>query len=415
MNYDIFFSAVGQGLQQSAIRQMGTVAAQNPDLISFAPGYPDPATFAWDAYREVTDALLTQHGRATLQYGPTRGHAPLLAACRDLLRDRGIATGPDDVLVTTGSQQGLDLVARVLLNPGDVVLVELPSYTGAIAAFRNVQATLVGVPLEADGIDLDALDATYTRVVADGRRVKFLYLVPNFQNPTGLLVSLAKRRALLEWASRRDVLLVEDDPYGALYFEDTTTIDETRPIKADDVEGRVVYLTSFSKTLSPAFRTAILVAPPALLERFELGKQAADLCTGNFDQAIVLEAITRGVLARQLPLLRKHYQRNRTVMETALRASLGDAATWVTPRGGFFLWITLPETVDTHKMLARAVAHGVIYVAGGAFFVDGTGANTLRLSFSLATPDKIVDGVVRLTAAVSQEVATLGELALAGR
>ena len=415
MNYDALFSSVGQGLQQSAIRQMGTVAAQNPDLISLAPGYPDPATFAWDAYHEITEALLTQRGRATLQYGPTQGHPPLVAACVDLLRERGIAATPQELLITTGSQQGLDLVARVLLDPGDVVLVELPSYTGAIAAFKNVQASLVGIPQQADGIDLEALDGTYRRLAHDGRRVKFLYLVPNFQNPTGLLVSLAKRRALLEWASRRDVLLVEDDPYGALYFEDTTTAAETRPIKADDTGQRVIYLTSFSKTLSPAFRTAIMVAPPALADRFEIGKQAADLCTSNFDQAIVLEAINRGVLARQLPLLRQHYQRNRTVMESALRASLGEAATWVTPRGGFFLWVSLPDAVDTHRMIARAVAQGVIYVAGGAFFVDGTGANTLRLSFSLATPEKIVEGVTRVAAAVKEELAALGAAALVGR
>lgn len=415
MNYEALFSSVGQGLQQSAIRQMGTVAAQNPNLISLAPGYPDPATFAWDAYRDVTESLLSARGRSTLQYGPTQGHPPLLAACVDLLRERGIAATTPEVLITSGSQQGLDLVARVLLDPGDVVLVELPSYTGAIAAFKNVQASLVGVPQHADGIDLDALDETYLRLVRDGRRVKFLYLVPNFQNPTGLLVSLEKRRGLLDWASRRDVLLVEDDPYGALYFEDTTTEAETRPIKADDAEGRVVYLTSFSKTLSPAFRTAIMVAPQALADRFEIGKQAADLCTSNFDQAIVLEAMTRGVLARQVPMLRKHYQRNRTVMEEALRASLGDAASWVTPRGGFFLWVTLPETLDTHRMLPRAVAQGVIYVAGGAFFVNGTGANTLRLSFSLATPEKIVEGVNRVAAAVREELVELGVPALVGR
>jgi len=415
MNYDALFSGVGQGLQQSAIRQMGTVAAQNPNLISLAPGYPDATTFAWDAYREITESLLTQRGRATLQYGPTHGYQPLLEASVALMRQRGITTSTQELLITTGSQQGLDLVARVLLDPGDVVLVELPSYTGAIAAFRNTQASLVGVPQEADGIALDALDEIYLRLVREGKKVKFLYLVPNFQNPTGLLVSLEKRRALLAWASTRDVLLVEDDPYGALYFEDTTTAEATRPIKADDTEQRVIYLTSFSKTLSPAFRTAIMIAPPPLLERFELGKQAADLCTGNFDQAIVLEAITRGVLDRQVPILRQHYQRNRSVMEQTLRAALGDAATWVTPRGGFFLWVTLPEGIDTQRMIPRAVQHGVIYVAGGAFFVDGTGANTLRLSFSLASPERLTDGVGRLATAIKEELVAAGTPALVGR
>jgi 2-aminoadipate transaminase len=392
-------------MQQSAIRQMGTVAAQNPDIISFAPGYPAPENFAWDEYRAIADDILRARDRATLQYGPTRGLPQLIDAVVGLLQQRHIAASPDEVMVTTGSQQGLDLVARVFLDPGDVVLIELPSYTGAITAFRNVQATLVGVRQQADGIDLEDLDRQITAVRADGRKVKFLYLVPNFQNPTGLLISLAKRRQLLEWAERRDVLIVEDDPYGDLYFSDTAGPADTRPIKADDAAGRVVYLSSFSKTLSPAFRVAWMTAPASLISRFETAKQCLDLCTSDFNQHFVVEAVRRGVLDRQIPRLRAFYQAGRTAMEQALRRRLGSAASWVTPRGGFFLWVTLPEATDTRALLPRAMQRGVIYVAGSAFFVDGTGANTLRLAFSLVSTERIVEGVERLGAAVDEEVA----------
>jgi 2-aminoadipate transaminase len=408
MNYDLFLSRAGENLQQSAIRQMGAVAALRPDLISFAPGYPAPDAFAWEDYREIAAGLLGGADGSVLQYGATRGYRPLLEVLGGLLRDRGIAADTGELLVTTGSQQGLDLVARVLLDPGDVVLVELPSYTGAITAFRNAQATLAGVRQAADGVDLDDLEATCGRMRAAGRRVKFLYVVPNFQNPTGLLIGLEKRQRLLEWAARRDVLIVEDDPYGALYFTGTTAAD-TRPIKADDREGRVIYLSSFSKTLAPAFRTAWMAAPAPLATRFETAKQAVDLCTGNFDQRLVYEACRRGVLDRQIPRLRAHYEEKCHVMERALRAALGGRLRWTSPRGGFFLWIELPQAIDARRLLERAQERGVIYVAGGAFFVDGTGLNTMRLAFSLASAERIVEGVDRLTAVITDAVEAIAE------
>lgn len=404
MNYDSYLSRAGERMQQSAIRQMGAAAAARPDIISFAPGYPAPRTFAWEDYRAITDDILSGADGTVLQYGPTRGYRPLLETLVSLLAARGIRSELRNLLVTTGSQQGLDLVARVLLDPGDVVLVELPSYTGAITAFRNVQASLVGVRQDDDGIDLYHLDATLQRLAREGRRTKFLYVVPNFQNPTGLLIALDKRKQLLDVAARHDILIVEDDPYGALYFDDHTTPAETRPIKADDEEDRVIYLSSFSKTLAPAFRTAWISGPAALVERFETAKQTLDLCTSELDQRVVFEACTRGVLDRQLPKLRAYYQRSRDVMERALSERLGDRARWVPPRGGFFLWVELPDHVHTGRLLARALERGVIYVAGGAFFVDGTGTNTLRLAFSSASPENIVEGVNRLAAVFTEEL-----------
>ena len=309
--------------------------------------------------------------------------------------------------MTTGSQQGLDLVARTLLDPGDVVLLELPSYTGAIAAFRNTRAVLVGVKQQADGIDLDDLQEVLQRVRQEGRRVKFLYVTPNFQNPSGSLLSLEKRLRLLEWAEREGVPIVEDDPYGDLYFEDAATAAETRPIKADDRDDSVIYLTSFSKTLAPAFRTAWVAAPAPVVAKFDVAKQATDLCTGNFDQHIVYEACRRGVLARRIPELRRYYQHKRTVMERALTRELQGLVTWPMPRGGFFLWAALPQEMDSQVLLRRALDHGVIFVAGGAFFVDGSGRYFVRLSFSQQTPERIEDGCVRLAAAIKEEHAAL--------
>jgi 2-aminoadipate transaminase len=401
INYDQFLSRSAGLMQESAIRKMGVVG-HGRDIISFAPGFPDPATFAWDDFREIATDLLSGTDGSVLQYGPTRGHKPLISAISEILASRGIDVPTEQLLVTTGSQQGLDLVARVLTNPGDVVLVELPSYTGALTAFRNLQAEMAGVKQGPDGIDLDDLEAVLGRVRAAGRRVGFLYVVPNFQNPTGLLVGRQKRGQLLDWAARHDLLIVEDDPYRDLYFDDTAGEADIRPIKADDREGRVIYLSSFSKTLAPGYRVAWIAAPPALASKFELAKQAIDLCSGAFDQRIVYEAYRRGVLARQVPILRRHYQHKRDVMVGALSRELNGTATWLSPHGGFFLWTTLPAGLDTDTMVDRAVDRGVVYVAGSAFFVDGSGPNTLRLSFSAPTPERIDEGIRRLALTIRE-------------
>ncbi|MBA2302870.1 MAG: PLP-dependent aminotransferase family protein [Acidobacteria bacterium] len=411
INYDDFLSHSAEQMKESAIRRMGTVLAQSRNTISFAPGYPAPDTFAWNDFTEITRDLLTGVDGSVLQYGPTRGYKPLLEEIAGIMTSRGVTSTPDQLLITTGSQQGLDLVARVLLDPGDVVLVELPTYTGAITAFRNVQASMVGVPQEGDGVDLAALEDTCARLLREGRRVRVLYVVPNFQNPTGLLIGLEKRQRLLAWAERRNVLIVEDDPYRELYFEDSTTEADVRPIKADDASGRVVYLSSFSKTLAPGYRVAWIDAPAPLAAKFEMAKQAEDLCTGALDQRVVYEACRRGVLQRQLPLLRRHYQQKRDVMVEALTREFKDDLSWPSPRGGFFLWATLPPQIDSDVMIARAVENGVIYVAGEAFFVNGAGRNIIRLAFSAPSHDRIREGVTRLGETVRQELAAIEAVA----
>jgi 2-aminoadipate transaminase len=399
-DYDAFLSATGRELTESAIRRMGTVVAAARDLVSFAPGYPAPELFPWDALRQISADILDGSDPDALQYGPTRGYAPLLEAIRGILAARAIDAGLDQLLITSGSQQGIDLIARVLVSPGDVVLVELPTFTGGIAAFKNARAELAGVRQDAEGLDLDDLDAVWMRQRRLGKRVKLLYIIPNFQNPTGRLLGLDRRLQLLEWAERRDVLIVEDDPYGSLYFTDAASAGDTRPLRADDVHGRVLYLSSFSKTLAPGFRVGWMVAPPVLIDRFETAKQSTDLTSGILDQRFVHEAIRRGVIDALAPQLRAAYQHKRTVMETAMRRAFGDRLTWPAPRGGFFLWVTLPPGESDTALLDRAIRHGVVFVVGSAFFVDGSGHETIRLSFSAPTPERIIEGVGRLAQAL---------------
>ena len=404
IDYDGCFSSAARTMQESAIRKMGGLGGRVPDLISFAPGFPAPELFAWEAFRDVAQSVLSGADPTALQYGPTRGYRPLVEALTEILGERGISATPEEVMVTTGSQQALDLTARIFIDPGSVVLVELPTYTGGLTAFNNAQAILAGVRQDDDGIDLDDLDRVTARERAAGRRIAFLYVVPNFQNPTGLLVSLDKRQRLLEWAARRDVLIVEDDPYGALHFDDVAKASETRPIKADDREGRVIYLSSFSKTVAPGFRVAWIAAPAPIAAKLEVAKQAADLCTGALDQRIVYEVWKRGVLAARLPMLRSFYQERRTVMARALRQEMGDLVSWPEPKGGFFLWAAFPERVNTDAMLTRAVARAVVFVAGSAFYVDGRSSNLARLAFSAASSARIEEGVRRLAGAVRDEL-----------
>ena len=399
-NYDRFLSSTGRQLTESAIRRMGTVVARGTDLVSFAPGYPAPELFPWDELRAISSELLNGSDSSTLQYGPTRGYPPLIESIVGILAERSIVATLDEVLITSGSQQGIDLIARVVVSPGDVVLVELPTFTGGIAAFKNAQADLRGVKQDADGISLDDLDAVWQRETRAGKTVKLLYVIPNFQNPTGLLLALDKRRRLLEWAARRDVLIVEDDPYGSLYFEDVASAAETRPLRADDADGRVLYLSTFSKTLAPGFRVGWMVAPRSLIDRFETAKQSTDLTSGILDQHVVHQAVRRGVVDALAPKLRALYRHKRDVMEQSIREELGDRLTWPAPRGGFFIWATLPDGFTDLVLLERALRHGLVFVVGSAFFVDGSGHDRIRLSFSAPTAERIQEGIKRLAAAL---------------
>lgn len=393
-------SKAAQHYQESAIRRVGALSGSIPGLISLAAGYPAPDVFPWEDLQAITAQILSRRDGNTLQYGATRGYRPLIEhLVANTLKTRGISTRFEDVIITSGSQQGLDLAGRVLIDPGDPVIVELPTYSGAIAAFHNLQASLVGVPQDAEGIEIAGLDRAASDLAKQGRPAKFVYVTPNFQNPAGLLMSARRRRELLDAAARNDLVILEDDPYGSIYFEDVTTLEDTRPIKADDEDGRVVYLGSFSKILVPGLRVAWMVAPSAIAQKVELCKQAADISSGVFDQRIVHGAMSGGVIDRIAPGLRSHYAAKRTVMEKALQTHLKDRVKWTSPRGGFFLWIEMPG-IDDRELFERAIKEKVSFVPGSAFFVDGQGHEFARLSFSGISHSQLEEGIARLAAAL---------------
>jgi len=392
-------SKAAVAFQESAIRRIGALSGSIPGLISLSAGYPAPEVFPWADLEAITAQILAKHDGNTLQYGATRGYRPLIEhLLANTLESRGIAATFEEVLITSGSQQGLDLVARVLIDPGDPVIVELPTYSGAIAAFHNLQASLVGVPQDAEGIQIAELDRAATDLAKRGRPAKFIYVTPNFQNPAGMLMSARRRRELLAVAASHDLLILEDDPYGSIYFEDVTTFEDTRPIKADDQDGRVIYLGSFSKILVPGLRVAWMVAPGAIIQKVELCKQAADISSGVFDQRVVHRALAGGVIDRIAPDLRAHYQAKRTVMERALETHLHGRVKWISPRGGFFLWIEMPG-VDDGELFERALRQKVSFVPGSAFFVNGEGHEFARLAFSGSSHAQIEEGITRLAAA----------------
>jgi 2-aminoadipate transaminase len=397
-------SNAAQHFQESAIRKIGALSASIPGLISLSAGYPAPDMFPWADLESITAQILAKHDGNTLQYGATRGYRPLIEhLLKHTLQARGIESRFEDVIITSGSQQGLDLAGRVLIDPGDPVIVELPTYSGAIAAFHNLQATIVGVAQGPEGIEIAELDRVAAELTKRGRPAKFVYVTPNFQNPAGLLMSAQRRRELLEAAQRLDLLILEDDPYGSIYFEDVTTFEDTRPIKADDTDDRVIYLGSFSKILVPGLRVAWMVAPQRVAEKVELCKQAADISSGVFDQRIVHGALAGGAIDRIAPDLRAHYQAKRSVMERALEQHLQGRVKWISPRGGFFLWIEMPG-IDDRELLERALKEKVSFVPGSAFFVNGQGHEFARLAFSGNTHEQLEEGIRRLSAAFPNSV-----------
>jgi 2-aminoadipate transaminase len=379
----------------SAIRQMSALI-ERPGIISFAPGQPSPETFPVDDFRRITEEILAKESASAFQYVLTRGVGALIEAVREYATAKGITATTAETLITDGSQQGLDLVSRVLVDPGDVVLVELPSYIGATAAFRSVQARMVGVRLTEQGLDLSDLRRRHAEERAAGRAVKFLYVIPNFQNPSGIAHSAESRRELLRTARALDLLIVEDDPYGDLYFEDAP-----RPtLKSMDEDGRVLYMSSFSKILAPGLRTAFVIGPEAILAKIEILKQSANLCGSSLDQRIILSCLRQGLIEQQKARIRPYYRGKRDVMVGALQEEALPGVSWVRPAGGMFVWVSLPAGLDAEKLLPLAVEEGVAYVAGSPFFVDGSGANTMRLNFSKEDAGRLREGVARLARAV---------------
>lgn len=387
MSYERFLSRDALSFRPSAIRAFAKLI-NDPQIISFAGGVPNPETFPAERIAEIAAKVVRERRTVALQYGPTRGLPALCAAIAELCRGRGIDSAADDVIVTTGSQQALDLIAHTLLDPGDVVAVELPTYVGGSASFYARSAELVGVAQDDEGIVPESL-----REVASRTRIKLLYTIPNFQNPSGRLMTQARRDAVLEIANEHDFLVIEDDPYGELVYVDDA---DTTAMRSRDGSGRVIYLGSFSKVLAPGLRCGWIVAPQALLGRLEIAKQAADLCSGMLDQSIVEELISGGELTPQIERVRAFYRRKRGVLIEELQRHFHGRAEWTPANGGLFTFVTLHDEIDTAARVADAVANGVAYIPGGPFFVDGSGANTMRLTFARESDERIIEGLSRL-------------------
>lgn len=334
--------------------------------------------------------MIRERRHISLQYGPTRGLPRLCEFVASVCRGRGMKTTAADVMLTTGSQQALDLIAHTILDAGDVVLVELPSYIGGTASFYGRSAKLVGVAQDDDGIVPESLEQA-----ARKHKPKALYTIANFQNPSGRLMSQQRRAQVLEIADRYDFLIIEDDPYGELVYVDGA---DTTPIHSRDSADRVIYLGSFSKVLAPGVRCGWIVGPKLLLDKLEIAKQAADLCSAMLDQSIVDEFTNAGELPGQIAKVRDFYRARRGVMLDALDKHFGERATWTTADGGLFTFVTMNDDVDTAERVPQAVGNGVAFVPGSAFFVDGSGRNTMRLTFAKEGDERIRDGIARLAA-----------------
>lgn len=388
------FSAEALRMRPNAIRALVGMLSR-PGLVSFAGGVPSPATFPGEQLAEIASRLIRDHGERVLQYGTTRGNTRLCELVTERLVRRGIKwASTDGVLLTTGSQQGLDLIARVLVDPGDVVFVELPSYIGGLACFWAAGAELRGIRLTPSGLDLDHLERSVVTARAEGRAARIVYTIPTFQNPSGITASDESRTRLLELAERLDLTIIEDDPYGEVYFD--ADAPPPPPIAASDARARVIYLGSLSKVLCPGLRTAWTLASPAAAKALELAKEAADLCSSSLDQAIAAEALADGLVDDRLPEIREFYSTRCRAMLDALGESASDGFSWTRPTGGLFVWVDLPEGIDATEKLESAVDAGVAYVPGEPFFVDGSRANSLRLAFSKEDPDAITRGISTL-------------------
>jgi 2-aminoadipate transaminase len=397
------FSQRVRGAKRSAIRELLKLTEQ-PDIISFGGGLPAPESFPNKELAEIAYDELMNNSANVLQYGTTEGSRVLRDAFVEWLEPQNIHVTRDELLVTTASQQGLDLLCKAFFDPGDVLFCGLPTYLGAVQAFKLFQIDTVGVLLEDDGMSIEALETQIEACKAAGKRMKGIYVIPDFQNPSGITLSLAKRQQILDIARREDLLVFEDNPYGHLRFA-----GESIPsLYSMDTDGRVIMMVTFSKVLCAGLRLAVMITPDLdLMDALVRTKQATDLCTSKLTQHMAARYMLEFGLDKHLEDIRPIYREKRNAMIEALEKYMprDEGLRWTKPDGGLFIWVWLPEGIDTQDMLAHAIEQKVAYVPGSAAFVDGSGHNTMRLAFSSSTPEKIDEGIRRLAAVVKAEIA----------
>ena len=397
------FSSRAAGAKRSPIRELLKLTEQ-PDIISFGGGLPAPETFPHEELAAIAQELLLKEPHNVLQYGTTEGSRTLRTEVAKWLSDQDIHVTLNDLLVTSASQQGLDLICKAFFDPGDVIFCGLPTYLGAVQAFGLFQITKIGVPLEDDGMNIDELESRIVAARREGKRMKGIYVIPDFQNPSGITLSLEKRRRLLEVARAYDLLIFEDNPYGHLRFSG----EPIPSVFSMDDEGRTIMLLTFSKVLAAGLRLAVMVARGDLMDVLVRVKQPTDLCTSKLTQMIAARFMQRHGLDRHLAEIRPIYRAKKEAMVAALEKYMPneEGLRWTNPDGGLFVWVWLPEGVDAEEMLPRAIAHKVAYVPGASSYVDGGGHNTMRLAFSLCALEQIDEGIHRLADVVTETIAS---------
>ncbi len=404
------FAQRTQRMRSSAVRELLKLTEQ-PDIISFAGGLPAPDVFPVDQFQDSTCRLLKEHGTKALQYGTTEGYRPLREMIARHSSRYGIVIQPENVLITSGSQQALDLIGKVFINPGDHLVVERPTYLGALQAWNAYQAEYINVAMDDQGMIPEELDAALRK------GPKFIYALPNFQNPTGVTLSVERRHELIRLADHYGVPIIEDDPYGQLRYEgehlpSLVTIDaEARSHDGAPYTGNIIYLSTFSKILAPGIRLAWIVAPAEVIQKLVQAKQGADLHTSTFSQMLAYDVAHGGFLDQHIKVIRATYGLRREAMLKALDQYFPPEVTWTRPQGGLFLWATFPEYIDAADVLQAAVKEKVAFVPGTSFFADGTGRNTARLNFSYCNEKTIEEGIHRLSVAVKQVLAAKGHVA----
>ena len=385
----------------SAMRDLMSLA-ERPEIISLAGGFPDTSLFPADVFDEVMRAVTADHLAPTLQYGPTEGLRELRERIVGIMAHERATATADEILVTSGGQQAIELAFATFVDPGDVVLVEGPTYPGAVPPLSRYEADVVHIPMDDDGLRVELVEPELDRLAAEHKRVKLLYTIPNFQNPAGVTMSGERREELVRIAHRRELMIVEDNPYGQVRFE-----GEPLPslYELDEGRGWVIYVSTFSKILSPGLRVGWVAAPAQVLRKMNLGKQSEDLCSATLSQRFVLEYLRRYDWRDHVTRANRVYRERRDAMLAAIEEEFPalDGITWTRPRGGLFVWLTLPSYFDTKDLLAAAIKENVAFVPGGAAFLDGSGTSSMRLNYSAMAPAMIAEGIARLGAVVREK------------
>jgi len=401
LHYDQFYSSSAKGMKKSEIRELLKLISK-PGIISFAGGLPAPDLFPVKEIKEITNYVLENEGKQALQYGATEGNASLREALLKFLAKEGINLTMDQLFIITSSQQGLDLVGKIFLDAGDVVLCGKPTYVGAIQAFHSYRGQMRGVELDDGGISIESLEREINSLInTQCKKPKFIYVVPDFQNPSGITLGIERRKQLIQLAEKYDLIIIEDSPYRQLRFE-----GEPEPPLISLNSERVLSLYTFSKILLPGFRLGWMAGPKDLIQKAIMAKQAVDLCAPPFNQAIFAELLKRGLLEKQIEKIIVAYKEKRDYMLDRLETYMSgiEGIKWTKPKGGLFLWITLPEHLDSTEMFMTAVEKKVAYVVGSAFDPEGADRRTMRLNFSFATMEEIDKGIQRLAEVIKEKL-----------